>query len=388
MLRNRLLPSGRQLEIGLLIALGFFLPLYEAPKNLVWLAYLLVWLVNRFRSREFGGAWDLWDGLIVAWMISGFVVAAFAAMHGSEWRGAFDIVRYGSVLWLVKRTRFLDQEVDWILGALIASTLVGLAMGFASLWSGTTDRLQLNSVGHVNHTAIYLAIMLTLCAAWFFTGRRKVLAGAVAILVFVSIFVAASRAGVGVSLGALLVLGFFWWPRARWPLAVSAGLVAVSLLLGLVAGAEVFEKQEANVQAGHLLAFRERVWSMALDSWLRHPWFGVGMDNFGLVTRKYEEEFYRGLFPHAHNLYLNTLAERGIVGFIPLAAVLIAWPLSLLRRRPRREDGDQHWIVWSAAAGAWLVSVVAGTVNTTLHHEEGLLASLLLGLWLSRTHRR
>ena len=46
------LPMSRRLEIGLLLALCIFLPLYEAPKNLAWLAYALVWSANRVRERD------------------------------------------------------------------------------------------------------------------------------------------------------------------------------------------------------------------------------------------------------------------------------------------------------------------------------------------------
>ena len=64
--------------------------------------------------------------------------------------------------------------------------------------------------------------------------------------------------------------------------------------------------------------------------------------------------------------------------------MLLAWLVGLLRSRPRAQDDDLEWILWGAAAGAWLVTVVAGTVNTTLHDEHGILSMLLLGLWLSR----
>jgi len=43
-----------------LLALAFFLPLWEAPKNLASLAFVLVWLANRIRARDFGGRWDVW----------------------------------------------------------------------------------------------------------------------------------------------------------------------------------------------------------------------------------------------------------------------------------------------------------------------------------------
>src|SRR5262247_3696158 len=115
----------RQLELGLLVAFCMFLPIIENLKNITWLLYLVCWLVNRFRSRDWGGRWDLWDSLILAWMASGFAVAAFAGLHGDEWHAALDIVRYGAVLWLLKRARYAAAEMRLIVGALVVSTLLG-----------------------------------------------------------------------------------------------------------------------------------------------------------------------------------------------------------------------------------------------------------------------
>ncbi|HUQ25993.1 MAG TPA: hypothetical protein VM140_10000, partial [Burkholderiales bacterium] len=163
---------SRRLEIGALVALCFFLPLYEAPKSIFCVLYLVVWIVNRVRQRDFGGRWDAWDSVIAAWIASAFVVAPFAGIPGGdEWRGALDVLRYGSVLWLTKRSRYEEREIRWLLGALVASVLLGAALGFWSWMSNEEIRsLQLNSVGHVNHTAIYLAIMLGLCVAWGLEG--------------------------------------------------------------------------------------------------------------------------------------------------------------------------------------------------------------------------
>ncbi len=379
---------SRRVEIGLLLALCVFLPLYEAPKNIAWAGYVVVWLANRVRARDFGGPWDLWDTLIALWLVSGFVIAPFAAMHGGEWRAALDVVRNAAVLWMVKRSRLNGPELRAVLGALIASTVIGVVMGLVQLWSGTTGRLELNSVGHVNHTVIYLAIMLGVSASWLFLGRQLALAGAISFFMLVAIFVAASRGGVVAALVTLAALAFFWWPRARFPVAI-AGLVLVSAaVLGAVGGAEVFEKQAESVQAGHVLNFREEAWKIAGATWQAHPWFGIGMDNFGLASRQLATEQLRSLMPHAHNLYLNTLAERGIVGAAPVFALLALWGWRLLRSRPRRDDADEVWLVWGAASSAWLVTIVVGMVNTTFHHEHGLLAALLLGLWLPMSHRR
>ena len=373
----------RQAEIGLLLALCLFLPLYEAPKNLAWAGYLCVWLVNRAASRNFGGRWDLWDSLIAVWLVGGFAVAAGAALHGSEWRGALDPVRYGSVLWTLKRSRFSESELRALLATLVASAVLGLGVALLRIWLGTQQRIELNSVGHVNHSAIYLAIVLGLCASWLFAGAQRVIVGAAAAVILLGLFATESRGAVGAGLIALCALGVAWLRRSRWPALCVAGVLAAITLAATLGSAGVFEKQKAQFATGDALNFRDRVWRIAIDAWQAHPWFGVGMDNFSQLTRN-EQEPYRTLYTHAHSLYFNTLAERGVIGSAPLAAILVAWLVALARARPRRGDPDQYWLLWGAAASAWIVTCVAGTVNTTLHHEHGLLAALLVGLWLGQ----
>ncbi|MEW5864673.1 MAG: hypothetical protein AB1773_13935 [Pseudomonadota bacterium] len=190
-------------EIGLLIALALFLPLVEAPKNLAWLGYVCVWLWNRARARDFGGPWDLWDTLIALWIVSGYLVALFAPFDHAEWKGADDLARYATVLWLAKRGGYSGREVRWVLGALVVSALAATALGWWKYWpqirAGHGSALQLKSVGHVNHSAIYLAIVLGLCLAWTlarwraWSVPRRALALAVDAFLLVSLVVTASR---------------------------------------------------------------------------------------------------------------------------------------------------------------------------------------------------
>ena len=391
------------IEIGLLLALCFFLPLLEAPKNLLWLAYAAAWLANRARTRDFGGPWDLWDTLIAVWISSGFLLAAFAGLQGEEWRGAGDLLRYGSLLWMVKRGGYEPRQVRWILGTLVASTVVAITLGYVSIWRGTAEHgyLQLNSVGHVNHSAVYIALTLGICAAWIFSRWRswrfgtRAVGVAVSALVLVSLVYTASRGAIAAGLALLPLLALAWWPRSRAPLAVGSVVVAIVVGAAILGGAEAVQKYWDNVRAGSVLSFRDALGRTALAAWQQHPWFGVGMGNFGLITaervRAWDAAAGRAHAPeryffssHAHNLYANALAERGAVGFGMLAAVLIAWAVFLARHRPGREDPDQEWLVWGCALAAWIVSTLDGLVNTTLHHENGMLAAVLLGLWLSR----
>jgi O-antigen ligase len=387
---------GRTVELAVLIALCLFLPLYEVPKTLAWLAYIVMWTVNRARARDFGGAWDLWDSLIVAWLASGVLAAAFAGMHGDEWRGLGDLLRYGALLWMLKRSRYAIAEIRLVLGALVCSAALGILMAYAALWSGRRQALELNSVGHVNHTAIYLAMIFVGCAAWAF-ARWRVLAIFAATLFLVALFWTASRAAIGTGLAAVLITSFAWWRRSRRPLLVGVAVVALAVSAAWIGKAEVINKQLANAAAHNVLSYRDGIWRAALVAWQRYPIFGLGLDNFGLADeqhlRRWREEAGKpfdaslyAYFPHAHSLYFGTLAERGLIGALALAAVLIAWLVYLGRYRPLASARDEEWILWSAAAGAWLISVGAGLANTTLHDEHAMLAMIFLGLWLS--HRR
>ena len=391
------------IEFGLLVTLCFFLPLYEAPKGLASIAYVVTWLVNRLRARDFGGRIDIWDVLIAGWIASGYVVAAFAGLDGHEWIGARDLHHYGLLLWLVKRGGYSSSEIRWLIGTLVASAVVGLFHGYWRWWSGIgkSGTLQLHSVGHVNHTAIYLAIMLGVCASWLFTRWKAWRAGilvvtlAVTALVLVSLDVTASRGAIGVGLALLPLLALVWWPRSHAALAASIVTVVAVVVVNAMTGAEVVQKQQRNVAQENVLSFRDGVWRMSLVAWERYPVFGVGMDNYSLITlervktwreeagKRYERADF-AQFPHGHSIYLNTLAERGVIGFAVLVAVLLAWLVWLARFRPRPADDDLDWLLWGCAASAWFVTAAAGTVNTTLHHEHGILAALLLGLWLSR----
>ena len=393
---------SRRLELGALVALAFFLPLYEGPKNVFCLLYLVVWIINRVRARDFGGRWDLWDSLLAAWLGSAVVAAVFAGLAGEEWRALVDLVRVGGVLWAVRRTRYDARELRWILGALVLSGVVGLGQAYVAIVKGQEGGLQLNSVGHVNHSAIYIAIILGVCVSWVLARWQKwsplarTVGAAVTLAVFGSLIYTASRGAIGMGFIVPLVLAAAWRPRWRAALPATALVIAAVVAAGFLVRAEVLVKQEALIEARNIFSNRIAIWHAAVHAWQRYPWAGVGVDNFKLITEERLREWRTqagepfdagtyAFFRHGHSLYFNTLAERGIVGFLPLMALLAALLLSLIRQRPGAADDDETWLIWGGAASAWIVTCGVGLVNTTLHHEHGILAALLLGLWLSRS---
>jgi len=391
----------RRIEHGTLLALAFVLPLFEAPKNILWVVFVAIWLLNRWQTRDFGGRWDYWDTLIALWLGSGFAVAAFAGIRGDEWNAAVDIVRYAAVLWMLKRSRYADPIWLALIAAILAGTIVGLVWGYYDVFTAGEFRwLTLNSVGHVNHSSIYLAIVLGLSVAatraWWREAGALWRAANLALLAFlvVALFWMQSRAAVGAAFIMAFVILSAYAVRRRRGLGLvaltAAGAIAATLLLS----PQVVQKNRTFMEKSYVLNGRDDIWRVGLAAWREFPLFGVGMGNFGRIDYKQLESWSarRGkafdkqsfaLHAHGHSLYINTLAERGLAGLSVLLAVLVAWALALIRRIPDPSAPPLVWTFWGSAAGGWIITVVVGAMNTTLHHEHALLCMLLLGGWLS-----
>ncbi len=387
-------------EVALLGGVAFFLPLLEAPKNILAVLYVVAWFANRARTGEWGRRWDPWDTLLALWLSSGFVVATFSGLHFQEWRGALDLVRYGAILWCIKRARYGEREFRIVVALLIVATVVGLGHGY---WVLATDPkaiyVELNSVGHVNHSAIYLAIMvgvmMVLVGAYWSRASWRLRAAALIVLAFfcAGLLWMASRGAIGAEFALVALLGLAWWPRSRKVATTLGVLVIVAAAAIGVMRPDVMQKQESKVAAGDVLSERGEIWHTAVTAWKQYPIFGVGMDNYGGINLARLEEWQREAgklfdareyrpYGHAHSLYLTTLAERGVYGFGVLMAVLFAVIVSLARGYPGWGGTDDAWAMWGGAFSAWLITMTAGLFNTTLHHEHGILAAILVGFWL------
>ncbi len=396
----------RPAEFVLLLGLVMALPLFESPKNLLWGAWIIVWLYHRVRDKDYGGPWDAWDSLIALLISSGYVVAAFSGLHNKEWDGANDILRYGSILWALKRSGYGEREFRWLIATVIISTLIALGNGSWSLFVSHTRRvLELNSVGHVNHSAIYLAISygIALAAVMAFWGRLSWMMRAAALFAIgafaTGVFITSSRGAVG----AMLVLTFFmslaWSRRSKAIAAITMATLIATASVAYFSKMEVVTKAQSRMAAGDVLSNRGDIWNAAVEAWKRYPLFGVGMDNYGQISterikqwveasgRTYVASNYLS-YAHGHSLYLNTLAERGLFGLGVLVMLLSAWFYWLLRNLPGAHDENMARMLWGGSFSAWLVTVGVGTVNTTLHHEHAILSMLMLGAWLAYLGRR
>jgi len=159
------------------------------------------------------------------------------------------------------------------------------------------------------------------------------------------------------------------------PAPITERLADVPAYLGvgieqIVAQPVTDENFSVIERLAHWLA-AERMWEMA-------PWLGVGPASYAMVYPQVRLPFWEDALGHAHNIYLNVLAETGLIGLI---AYLLMWGgiVAGLWKAARRRSGAS----WEKAL---LVGVLGVIAHLTLHnlfdnlYVQGI--QLHLALWL------
>ncbi len=381
--------SLRWAILGLLI----ILPLFESPKNLLFGGAFLLWILITLKDTSptpypAGTAW-IFGGYIAATILA----SLFASIQSNAWHGTWDTFRFLGMYFLVQRIAS-QGSMGIVFWGPIFGTTVALGHGLIASAAPQTN-LQLRSVGHTNHSAIYLLLSFGMALAVALGGRVmkwRIMASVVACFLFEGILRTSSRGAVGVALILPLIMGasLDGFRTRRFFISVCA-----SMILG---GYTFSTKQAAVIETVELyqshnnLSNRDRLWRVSFEIFRQHPFVGIGPNNFATAAnethlqqwlasqgRSYHPENYY-YSSHAHSLYFNTLAERGILGAAALIALLVWLLFWLIRIQPARGANGEAVVVWIAAVAALCITVLIGMINTTLHHEHGMLTLALLGM--------
>lgn len=200
-------------------------------------------------------------------------------------------------------------------------------------------------LNHYNVYGVLSALSFLYCTAVMLSAKRRgsvfTLALAAGLMSIVGGLMSSSRNFVWTLFVGLLVLGF---QRVKTRLHIFYGIGFITLfailfhvvILQVPALGKRFEpflpyiakihdhkplavKDFVPKMAETELDERYRLWSRAMDLWQESPWMGIGPGVFRLENRMKNEL-------NVHNIYLQVLAEAGILGstlFLALAGLLI-----------------------------------------------------------------
>lgn len=225
------------------------------------------------------------------------------------------------------RTR---EQALWLVGAFVIGTLISAAYGLGTATDpGDADRLS-GAAGNANETAAALGAGAALAAALALALKEPALRLAAAIvlpLCLFSMFLTLSR-GALVALAAMLVTTVLVAGRRRGP-ALVAALVAAVLCVGyFVAIAPPAAAERVLRSDGG--SGRTDIWRVGWRMVEANPVIGVGAGNFANTSVHYllepgailRDDYIVDTPKVAHNMYLEILAELGVIGFALFLTVL------------------------------------------------------------------
>ena len=228
-------------------------------------------------------------------------------------------------------------------------------------------------------TLASLLILSALVASW---SRGAWLGTAIAILAMLVALPRQLIRGVFLTIG----IAFFFtlmWATGLLPSSIVSRLTTTATELVTISDVRGVAIYPSNYAVIERLAHWQAAINMAADS----PLLGVGLGSYEVVYDNYRLINWEEPLGHAHNLYLNMLAETGIVG---LAAYLAFW-LAILRLTwsLRRHPDDFSRCVVIGLLGSWVYIAVHSIfdnlyVNNLFLHI-GVLLSVLAVLQLQLT---
>ncbi|MGA3323251.1 MAG: O-antigen ligase family protein [Terriglobia bacterium] len=285
---------------------------YDLASYIAFFLMLLVWLDSRQRIRKV-----LW-----AVLFSAVVTALFAIYQ--------QIIGGYSSLWLYLNPQ--DEAFD--------------------PWAGRSPSFMAQS----NCLAGYLNLILPFALACYVLGQGKwkKLGGWTVGLGFVALLSTQSLGGL-LAFVSILVLAIFCFARSRKKkLVLLAGICALVCLLYLLR--PILNPTHTEEFVGYDALGRLVLWGAAWDIFRHSPLMGVGWGN---LLRLYPTDlpaFTREFA--AHNIYLQLLAETGLVGFVAFFYLVV-------------QSGRQAWSQWRSTGDfldrALAFGVLGALISVMVH---------------------
>lgn len=276
------------------------------------------------------------------------------------------------------------RQVQWVFAGTSATAVIIGVYAIYQYTAGTAPEGFLTSggtlvsrvgagFGHPNQLGGFLVLLAPFSLAGaLLSNRGRFLHIAALACASLGIYLSFSRG----ALIALVLIPFFFL-RGRRALLIAPMIV---LLLAVATPSLVQERFSALTTDESNVSSRLDIWRTAMTIWTEHPVIGVGLGGF---PQAYAEAPTPGkqflpqtLFkppPHAHNLFLQMLAEQGLAGLVALLGVLV----TALVRAGRLRRASDRWMRLSATA------VLASLVAFVIHNQFDvtLLETTALSFW-------
>jgi O-antigen ligase len=256
-----------------------------------------------------------------------------------------------------------------------------------------------------HHFAGYMELAIALPLGMLFSGSiesyKRPMYAFVAMMMGVALIMTNSRGGI-ISLGAeilflVIVAGPGVQSGERRPRGqrIRSALLRAGLAFGMiviliggtiaVGGSDVFTRLLGTANADDPTTGRAHFWSVTLDVIKAYPVVGTGLGSFSVIYTKYDSRngFYR--LEQAHNDYLQTLADGGVIGgILGLTFIIFLFGRGIAVRET--DDKFRRGVATGALAGCFAV-LIHSFFDFTLHTTSNALLFLILAALATQDSR-
>ena len=303
--------------------------------------------------------------LFVVWIVASNPEASMGA-GVRVWLWTF--VQLWVIAWLTGRLLQKPKEhlvLMWLYSA-VAITSAAYAIQQGSIGEGSNDMIRGEGLaGGANSAARYILVALIFLNCVRGTVKNFVLyvlvSGAIAISA-VGVIFTGSRTGMLLLAGVLAMIVF---DRTGGRRRQSLGLLIVVGLVFLFLAPDrvlnIFQSVGPSITRGtDTVGLRYSLWEAGLAMWRDNPLAGVGIGQFPYRLKDYDIRRFLG----AHNMYIQVLAETGLIG-ATLFMGMLGTSFVALWRATRCANKRL-----SALAKAWLTAFIVLLVGGLTKHDQ------------------
>jgi tetratricopeptide (TPR) repeat protein/O-antigen ligase len=242
---------------------------------------------------------------------------------------------------------YLIQSVLYTNGALV---LIYLIIAFGHFKKG--EHVFSGWLVNHNHMAMLTGMLMPYAIALSVYRHQKILER---IIWFVTLFVlligflfSVSRGGyISLILAlSITVLTSAWIGLYSKKLAISLFLVSVIVGIFII---NLYPFEHRIFSNLFILSASQRlgIWYGSLKMFLHHPVIGYGIGTYEDAFHMFRPSDILYLVNHAHNVFIETADETGIIGFGLLLWIIIAWIYTLIKTMKHASSNLKKAVLWA-----------------------------------------
>lgn len=249
---------------------------------------------------------------------------------------------------------FLEMVIPVALGLVISGTA---AIGGGNGWRGRARFIITFIMGQQGRITVYMLIMIA------------------------AFLLSASRAGLlsfGFAIGIVLLITARYKGGDAREMKITGLIVALALIAGLWLG--MGELPDRLYNSYHHIGPRLIAWENSIAIIKDFPFFGTGAGTYQYIFARYEDGRLLQYYDHAHNDYIELLADQGLVGFFLLGFPILIIIVKNIKAFIHRKTAIKRAILFGSLVGTFSL-LIHSLIDFNFHiPANAAYFYLLLGL--------